>query len=359
VPNDLSRSDKTLRRWLIVTAISVAATIAVGGATRLTESGLSITEWKPVTGVLPPMTAEAWQDAYQQYLVIPEARTVHAGITLPQFKALYWWEWAHRLAGRLVGVVVLIPFLWFWRRGLIRPGLFPRLLSLPILVGAQGALGWYMVRSGLADRTSVSPYRLVAHLSLALLIFGIAVWTAAALGRPGEGRLRAPGGVRPMILTLIALAVITMTSGGFVAGLDAGRIFNEFPLMGGRVVPAGYGMMSGIRNWFENPIAAQFNHRLLAVLLALTIWAVWLVSERRWAANLRQWMRWAALAVLLQASLGVATLLSGTPVGVAVAHQLGAVALLTVLLLAGVEATNGSMRSDSIDRRGINGVRLD
>lgn len=340
MPNDISRSDKTLRRWLIVTAISVAVTIAVGGATRLTESGLSITEWKPVTGVFPPMTAEAWEDAYQRYLVIPEARTVHAGITLTQFKSLYWWEWAHRLAGRLVGVVVLVPFLWFWGRGWIRPGLFPRLSSLPILVGAQGALGWYMVRSGLADRTSVSPYRLVAHLSLALLILGIAVWTAAALGRSGEGRLRAPGGVRPVIVTLIAFVVITMMSGGFVAGLDAGRIFNEFPLMGGRVVPEGYGTMAGIRNWFENPIAAQFNHRVLAILLAFTIWVVWFVSERRWAANLRRWMRWAALAVLIQASLGIATLLSGTPVGLAVTHQLGAVALLTVLLLAGVEAAD-------------------
>ena len=340
MPNDKSRTDKSLRRWLVVTAISVAATIAVGGATRLTESGLSITEWKPVTGVVPPMTSAAWQEAYQQYLVIPEARTVHAGITLAQFQALYWWEWAHRLAGRLVGVVVLLPFLWFWRRRQIRPELSGRLLSLPILVGAQGALGWYMVSSGLADRTSVSPYRLVAHLSLALLIFGIAVWTAAALGRYGDGRLRAPGAVQPVIMTLIAFVLVTMMSGGFVAGLDAGRIFNEFPLMGGRVVPEGYGALPGIRNWFENPIAAQFHHRVLAVALALTIWGVWLVSERRWAANLRRWMRWAAAAVLVQVSLGIATLLWGTPVGVAVTHQLGAVALLTVLLLAAVEASD-------------------
>ncbi|HET7738883.1 MAG TPA: COX15/CtaA family protein, partial [Tepidiformaceae bacterium] len=211
-----SHSDRILRRWLIVTAISVVATIVVGGATRLTESGLSITEWKPVTGVVPPMTAESWKAAYEQYLLIPEARTVHAGITLAQFQALYWWEWAHRLAGRLVGIVVLLPFLWFWRRGWIRPGLFPRLLSLPLLVGAQGALGWYMVRSGLADRTSVSPYRLVAHLSLALLIFGIAVWTAATLGRRGRARMRAPGGVRPVVFCLTVGAVLTIMSGGFV-----------------------------------------------------------------------------------------------------------------------------------------------
>ena len=334
----LSRADRTLRGWLVATALSVVATIAIGGATRLTESGLSITEWKPVTGVLPPLSAGAWQDAYEQYLAIPEARTVHAGITLSQFRALYWWEWAHRLAGRLVGVVVLVPFIWYWRRGYISPRLFPRLLSLPILVGAQGALGWYMVSSGLVERTSVSPYRLVAHLSLALLIYGIAVWTAASLGRDAE-KVRAPGDVRRTIIALTAAVVVTMMSGGFVAGLDAGKIFNEFPLMGGQVIPAGYGGVGGIRNWFENPIAAQFNHRVIAMLLAVAIWMTWLWSERRWAANLRRWMRLAAIVALLQFSLGITTLLLATPVSVAVAHQLGAVALLSVLLLAGVEAS--------------------
>ncbi len=335
-----SRINRILRRWLVATAISVVVTIAVGGATRLTESGLSITEWRPVTGVIPPMSAEGWQRAYERYRLIPEAQTVHAGITLSQFKGLYWWEWAHRLAGRLVGLVVLVPFLFFWQRGWIKPSLFPRLLALPLLVLAQGALGWYMVRSGLAVRTSVSPYRLVAHLSLALLIFGVAVWTAAALGRSGEGRLRAPGAVRPIIVALTAFVVVTMISGGFVAGLDAGRIFNEFPLMGGQFVPTGYDSGIGFRNWFENPIAAQFNHRVLAVLLALSVWMTWLIAERKWAANLRRWMRVAALVALVQATLGITTLLSGAPVGISMLHQLGAVALLTVLLLAGVEATD-------------------
>ena len=343
--HEISYRDRALRGWLIAAAISVAATIAVGGATRLTESGLSITEWKPVTGVLPPMSAPAWRKAYEQYQLIPEARTVHAGITLAQFQSLYWWEWAHRLAGRLVGIVVALPFLFFWRRGWISRALFPRLLSLPLLVGAQGALGWYMVRSGLADRTSVSPYRLVAHLSLALLIFGIAVWTAAALGRSGEGRVRAPGTVRPLLFLLMAAVVLTMMSGGFVAGLDAGRIFNEFPLMGGRLVPIGYNAGTGLRNLFENPIAAQFNHRLLAVVLALSIWGVWLVSERRWTANVRRWMRLVAIAALIQVSLGIATLLLATPVAIATTHQLGAVALLTLLLLAGAEATDAQARS--------------
>jgi len=328
-----------VRRWLYATAITVALTVAIGGATRLTESGLSITEWKPVTGVVPPMSAASWQEAYDQYLQIPEARTVHAGITLPQFKALYWWEWAHRLAGRVVGLVVALPFLFFWRRGWIPKPIFGRMLALPLLVGAQGALGWYMVSSGLSGRTSVSPYRLVAHLSLALLIFAIAVWTAGSLGRSGEPR-RATGPVRQAVTMLTTLVVVTIVSGGFVAGLDAGRIFNEFPLMGGRVVPAGYDAGLGFRNFFENPVAAQFNHRLLAVLLTVLTFATGLVAERRWPPNVARWMRFAALVALVQATLGITTLLSGAAVGVAMGHQLGAVGLLTVLLLAGVEATD-------------------
>jgi cytochrome c oxidase assembly protein subunit 15 len=333
VPTDSARSDRALRKWLIATAISVVLTLVVGGATRLTESGLSITEWKPVTGVLPPLTAGAWASAYQQYQQIPEAQTVHAGITLSQFKALYWWEWAHRIAGRLVGLVVLIPFLWFWRRGVIPRRLFPRLLSLPLLVGAQGALGWYMVSSGLAGRTSVSPYRLVAHLSLALLIFAIAVWTIAELRHSGGGE-PAPISVQRTVHGFIVAVVATIISGGFVAGLDAGRIFNEFPLMGGQVVPAGYGSGAGIRNWFENPIAAQFNHRLLAIVLAVSIWITWVIAERRWPEHARRSMRFAAITALVQASLGVTTLLLGAPVLVAMLHQLGAVALLTVFLVA-------------------------
>ena len=334
-----SVANGAIQKWLIATAISVVVTLVVGGATRLTESGLSITEWKPVTGVLPPMTATAWGQAYQQYQQIPEAQTVHAGITLSQFKALYWWEWAHRIAGRLVGLVVLIPFLWFWRRGVIPRHLFARLLSLPLLVGAQGLLGWYMVSSGLAERTSVSPYRLVAHLSLALLVFAIAVWTVAELRQSGE-RESAPISVRRTLYAFIVAVVVTIISGGFVAGLDAGRIFNEFPLMGGQVIPAGYGSGTGIRNWFENPIAAQFNHRLLAILLALSVWIAWIVAERRWSGDMRRWMRMAAVVAALQVALGLTTLLLGAPVLIAMLHQLGAVALLTVFLTAGARVAS-------------------
>lgn len=335
-PGDPGRRHTTIFWWLVATAIAVVATVAVGGATRLTESGLSITEWRPVSGALPPRGAEAWQDAYERFLQIPQAQTVHAGITLDQFRTIYWWEWAHRLVARVVGLVVLVPFLVFWWRRQVPAGLLTRLAALPVLVLAQGALGWYMVRSGLAERTSVSPYRLVAHLSLALLIFAIAAWTASSLGR--GRRESSPATVRRTLVLLTVGAVVTMMSGGFVAGLDAGKVFNEFPLMGGQVVPDGYAGTGGWRTLFENPIAAQFNHRVLALLLALATWAAWVVAERQWPPGARRWMRSAAAVAGIQLGLGIATLLLSVPVSLAVAHQLGAVALFTVLLV-GTERT--------------------
>lgn len=326
---------RSLRKWLIVSALAVVATIAVGGGTRLTESGLSITVWEPVTGVIPPLGEAAWNEAFQSYLLIPEAQTVHSGITLAQFKGLFWWEWAHRLVARGVGLVIAIPFFWLWWRGRIPGPLLGRLALLPVLVAAQGALGWYMVASGLSDRTSVSPYRLVAHLSLALVIFAIAVWTAASLGdRTDSFNGQPERESRRWLLALTALAAVTILTGGFVAGLDAGRIYNEFPLMGGQLVPAGYGAVEGWRNPFENPVAAQFNHRLFAVLTAGVTWSIWLAAERRrWLSAVRRWLRLAAALAALQVALGIATLLLAVPVTLGVLHQLGAVALLTAMLL--------------------------
>jgi cytochrome c oxidase assembly protein subunit 15 len=326
---------RPVRTWLLVTALAVVATIAVGGGTRLTESGLSITVWEPVTGVVPPMSDAAWEAAFQSYLRIPESQTVHTGITLAEFKGLFWWEWAHRFVARGVGLVIALPFFWLWWRGRIPRPLVPRLALLPVLVAAQGALGWYMVQSGLSVRTSVSPYRLVAHLVLALIIFAIAVWTAASLGPGTSRREETNPASRSVLLALTALTTLTIVSGGFVAGLDAGRIFNEFPLMGGQLVPAGYGAVDGWRNTFENPIAAQFHHRILAMGTALVTWAAWWHAERReWFAGGRRWIRFAAAMAAIQVALGIGTLLLAVPVSLGVAHQLGAVALLTTLLLA-------------------------
>ena len=332
-------NDRAVFRWLVTTSFAVVVALVVGGITRLTESGLSITEWRPVSGVFPPLTAAEWTNAYQSYLQIPEAQTVHKGISLSAFKTLYWWEWMHRMLGRLVGLVIAVPFFVLHFRKQIHPRLWLRLASLPILVAMQGVLGWYMVKSGLTGRSDVSQYRLVAHLGLALLIYVIATWTAMSLvsGRPvhtAHGPHRTPADRTG--IAVASLAFITILSGGFVAGLDAGHVFNTFPLMGGQVVPAGYGQLAPFwRNWFENAGAAQFNHRLLAVLTMLVALAA---SLRRSAAasdpkTQRAW-RLVGATALIQFGLGIATLLLAVPIAVAALHQLGAVALVTAAMWA-------------------------
>lgn len=214
-------ADRAVIRWLVASALAVALAVAVGGITRLTESGLSIPQWKSLSGVLPPLGGEAWAEAYQRYLSTPEAQTVHRGITMPAFKGLYWWEWTHRMLARGVGLVLAIPFFVLLMRRRIRPGMRLRLANLPLLAAMQGAMGWYMVQSGLSGRSSVSPYRLVAHLAIALVIFGVAVWTATELRTPREQAFDIRGRESRrglfVLLTLATLVFFTMLSGGFVA----------------------------------------------------------------------------------------------------------------------------------------------
>ena len=325
-------ADRAVVRWLIACAIAVALAVAVGGITRLTESGLSITEWKPVSGILPPLTSSAWQDAYARYLAIPEAQTVHRGITLDAFQKLFWWEWTHRLLARSVGLVLAVPFFLLLLRRRIRPGMRLRLMNLPLLAALQGGMGWYMVQSGLSDRTSVSPYRLVAHLGVALVIFAIAVWTASELGSSSRRQDSSGGGAVATPL-LAAAAFLVMLSGGFVAGLDAGRVFNTFPLMGGRLIPIGYDAIDGWRNAFENPIAVQLHHRVLAMLTAIMVWATCVVAlARSWPRYARRGLMMASLVAACQVAFGVATLLSRVPIALAVLHQVVALTLFAVLL---------------------------
>ena len=307
---------------MIASAVVVVLTLVIGGTTRLTESGLSITEWKPVSGVIPPLSAEAWDAAFQAYLQIPEAQTVHRGITLEQFQRLFWWEWAHRFVARLAGLVMTVPFLWLVIKNRVPAGWMGRLAALPVLTAAQGALGWYMVSSGLSERTDVSQYRLVAHLGLALLIYGIACWNWLDL----RSEPRASG-IAPFAAGVAALASITILSGGFVAGLDAGHIYNSFPLMGEGLVPPGYWQLSPAwSNWFDNPASAQFNHRVLATTTFLATLA-YLARRGRGAAAM-------AGAAALQVCLGIGTLIMNVPIPIAAAHQLGAVLLLTAALRA-------------------------
>ncbi len=334
-----AESDRVVVRWLMVCAVAVALAVAIGGITRLTESGLSITQWKPVSGVIPPLSADAWTDAYQRYLTIPEAQTVHRGITMAEFRSLFWWEWAHRVLARVVGLVLAVPFFVLLVRRRIRPGMRLRLMNLPLLAALQGAMGWYMVQSGLSGRTSVSPYRLVAHLAVALVIFGIAVWTAAELSVSSADRERvrmprSPRWAAAVSLSFVALAFLTMLSGGFVAGLDAGKVFNTFPLMEGKVIPVGYDALGGWRNAFENPIVAQLHHRLLAIGTAVLIWGAWLVAMlRSWPWHVRRGLAVASAVTALQVTLGIGTLLLSVPVLIAVLHQLTGLALFAVLLM--------------------------
>ena len=332
----MSAADRSVRRWLIWSAAAVALAVAVGGITRLTESGLSITEWRPVSGVLPPLSGAEWDAAYQRYLQIPEAQTVHRGITLGQFQSLFWWEWVHRLLARAVGLVLAIPYFFLLLRRRIRSAHRLRLLLLPLLAAAQGALGWYMVKSGLAERNDVSAYRLTAHLGLALVIYVICVWTALDLGKSLPATDQPANRPHRGVLAGVGLALLTMLSGGFVAGLDGGKVYNTFPLMGGRFVPPGYRLYaSWWRDAFENPVAAQFHHRVMAVGTTLVLLALaWATTRQNAPAPLRRALSLLAVAVVAQVALGIATLLLAVPLGLGVLHQLMGLAVLTAALVA-------------------------
>ena len=335
------RDRLALRRWLFASIIAVFLAVAVGGITRLTESGLSITEWKPVSGVLPPMNDIAWQAAFDEFQKIPQAQTTHRDITMSGFKLIFWWEWFHRIVARGVGLVFAIPYLLFMVQGRIPRSLRVRLTALPLLTLGQGVLGWYMVQSGLVERSSVSAYRLAAHLGLALGILAVAVWTYSEL-RPAIARDeprtsdRAPTAWRWALRGITTMLGITLLSGAFVAGLRAGRIYNEFPLMGGQIVPPGYSQLGGWWvNAFENPAAAQFHHRVLAIvctLVALTL--AWRVLRAPVSVLVRRGVVALGAVVTVQLLLGITTLLMAVPVALGALHQFTGVLALTAALIA-------------------------
>jgi heme a synthase len=328
--------DRVIAWWLIVTAALILLLVVIGGITRLTESGLSITQWQPVEGVLPPLSAAAWQTAFDRYRQIPEYAEVHFGMTLGEFKQIFFWEYLHRLLARTIGLVALVPLLVFLATGRIRRDEFWRYFAVPVGVGLQGALGWYMVKSGLSVRTSVSQYRLTAHLALAVLIYGYVVWLAASRWSAARTAPRPENRKwRPVALGLVGLVFITLLAGGFMAGLKAGLTYNTFPLMDGRLVPQGYFILSPWwLNPFENVTAVQFDHRCLALASLLAVIAFWAAARRRaLPLRVRLPLDLLLLAALVQVSLGVSTLLLVVPIPLAAAHQAGAVLLFTCALL--------------------------
>jgi cytochrome c oxidase assembly protein subunit 15 len=323
--------------WLLGVAGLVWAMVAVGGATRLTGSGLSIMEWAPLSGVLPPLSEAEWRRLYDLYRTIPQYQLLNAGFGLEGFKGIFWLEWIHRQWGRLIGLAYLAGLVWFWVRGRIPAGYKPRLLGLLTLGGLQGAVGWYMVASGFeADRTAVSPYRLVIHLGLALVIFAALVWTALGLLRPEGDAPAAARPVRRMVKATVWVLVAAMLAGGFVAGTRAGFTWNTFPLMDGRLVPEAYlDLVPWWRNLTANLAAVQFNHRLLATLAgAMTVGAVWAAWRRLGAGRARRAVFALGGAVALQYALGVVTLLHVVPVSLGTLHQATAVLVLAAALVA-------------------------
>ena len=330
-----SPAHRAVAAWLLACCAMVFAMVVVGGVTRLTHSGLSIVEWQPLLGTLPPLDEAQWAETFAKYQLTPEYLKVNQGMSLDAFKGIFWWEYFHRLLGRTIGMVFLLPLLWFWWRGRIDRPLGLRLAGIFVLGGLQGALGWYMVKSGLVDDPRVSQYRLTAHLGLAFAIYAAMLWTAFGLLHPRNATPAQPRRARFgwVITWVTAYMVVT---GGFVAGIRAGFAYNTFPLMNGQWLPAEMFVIDPwYLNFFQNMATVQFDHRLGAWLLALLVPWFWLVARKaapapraRLACNL-------LLAMLaVQVALGIATLLLVVPIPLAAAHQGGAVLLLSAALYA-------------------------
>lgn len=326
-----AKDGRAVALWLFICAAFTFAMVVVGGITRLTESGLSIVEWQPLAGALPPLSEADWAALFAKYRATPQYRKVFSEIGLQGFKSIFWWEYAHRLLGRVIGLVFLLPFAFFYLKKKVSGSLAWKLGGLFLLGGLQGALGWYMVQSGLVDDPRVSHFRLAAHLGLALLIFSAELWLALGLLNPEEKR---PAGLPLAVAGLVFLMAL---SGGFVAGLRAGHAYNTFPLMNGQLVPPEAFMLEPWwRNFLWNAATVQLLHRAIFWLLLILVPVLW------WQARRTQ----AKLAAhhllgmfLIQASLGIATLLLAVPVPLAAAHQAGAVLLLAAALWTASRAT--------------------
>ena len=330
-----ARRDGPIGWWLLVCCVLIFAMVVLGGVTRLTGSGLSMVNWEPVSGVLPPLGQAAWDREFEHYRDSPEYTLVNKGMSLDDFKGIFWFEYAHRLMGRLIGAVFLIPFLYFLIRRRLRPSLAPRLATMFVLGGLQGLLGWYMVKSGLVDDARVSQYRLAAHLGLAMLIYVFMLWTALGILHRGDSLgSRSQNGLARFTLILAVAVFITMMSGAFVAGIKAGFSYNTFPLMAGKLVPEGmWSVTPAYLNLFENVTTVQFNHRVLAIATFSAIIILWLVARsKNLSRTQRLWLHAAAAAAVVQVALGISTLVMRVPVLLAALHQAGAVVLLTVLL---------------------------
>lgn len=330
------RNRRLVATWLFIVAGMILVMIVLGGVTRLTGSGLSIMEWAPIRGILPPLNQAEWQQLFALYQQIPQYTLLHEGFGLEGFRHIFWLEWTHRLWGRLIGAAFLGPLVWFWATGRIEHRLRSWLLLLFVLGGLQGAVGWFMVASGFfPDATAVSPYRLVVHLTLALCLYAAIVWTGLTVLRPARMHRPQTFRLRALAFAGFVLVALTIVAGGFVAGSHAGYDYNTFPMMDGQIVPDGYARLTPfLRNLTENIAAVQFDHRLLATLTALvTACAVVAGFTRPAPLDVRLALAALGLTAIVQYGLGIATLLLVVPTGLATAHQANAVLVLTAAIV--------------------------
>lgn len=315
--------------WLLFMTGIVLLMVMVGGATRLTESGLSMTDWRPVTGALPPISQADWIAEFTKYQQSPEYKLRNAGMTIEEFKGIFYWEWGHRLLGRLIGLFFAVPLIWFWLKGQIPAGYKPRLLILMVLGGSQGLLGWYMVQSGLVDEPAVSHYRLTAHLMLALFIMACLFWTALSLLNPDPKK--APKTLKILTHSFAMVLFLQLIMGALVAGLKAGLIYNEWPMMGEGFVPDGLLILQPAwTNFFDNAVTVQFDHRIGAYILFGMTLAIVVAGAR--VIELRAAVLTLGLAVLVQMILGIVTLVYEVPVLWGTAHQGGGAIVLLALV---------------------------
>jgi cytochrome c oxidase assembly protein subunit 15 len=335
---DQTRNNVQVGWWLMSIALLIFIMVMVGGITRLTDSGLSITEWKPLMGAIPPLSEAAWLEAFDKYKQIPEYILVNAGMSLAEFKFIYFWEWFHRLLGRFIGVAFAVPLVYFLVTRKIEREMIPRLVLLFVLGGAQGALGWYMVMSGLVDRVDVSQYRLTAHLGFAVLLFVFSLWVAFGLLVPKEKlEQAATGSMATHALGFTTLVFAQILLGGFVAGLDAGIGYNTWPLMDGAFIPSGlYAESTFVASMFENTMSVQFNHRMVAYLVVVMAGVLFVLSGKvPLSARQKKILNLLCVSVLAQVALGIFTLIYFVPLWLGVLHQGGALIVLGLGLYYG------------------------
>ncbi len=339
------RGSRAIRVWLMVLFVMVAAMVLIGGLTRLTDSGLSITEWDLVKGTLPPMNMADWQEAYAKYQTSPEFRFQNNYMKLEDFKTIYWWEWSHRFLGRMVGLVWAVGFLFFWLSRRIPTGWTGRLAGIGLLGGLQGAIGWWMVSSGLTGRmVDVASYRLATHLGLAFIILGLIAWYVLSL-RMGEAeRMRArragEAGLKRLAGLVLGLAFLQILLGALVAGIDAGRSFIDWPWMAGQFLPPDPFELTPLwSNFFENPGLVQFIHRCVGYTLVLAVLYAWLRARRSPNRATRNAFTYVAIMALIQMSLGILTVLYAAPLDIASTHQLGAMVLWVLIIAARHQTT--------------------